>query len=96
MKKNRFDAETLITALKVIDDFETIKRIGCLPKPHDSFLPNYHTQNVFSEMLVFIDKLKFLAKYGIDRNESQKIIDVFKVLIELSFDKLEKDVMGVN
>ena len=96
MKKNRYDVDSLMTALKIIDDFEAIKRIGCVPNRDDLPYSYFPTQNVFSSLLVFMDKLKMLAENGVDRNESQKIIDTFKVLTEISFDKLEKDVMGVN
>lgn len=87
MKKTRYDIETLTEALSVLIKYE-----DCL-KNLDPFLDQ--ETFILSHINLLMGRLKFYL-YDLSPSVKQSKIDVFQVITEISFDKLEKDIMGVN
>ena len=85
MTKCFYSLESLTRALEIIQRVE-----------------NWDNANPNSEMYAFrslslaMDSLKISLEKMSCSLEKQETIEVFKVLTEISFNKLEKDVMGVN
>jgi len=81
-----YDYKKLTLALSIINRYEAQK--GCvLVHPH---------LLVFDIMNMFIRQLKDYLETEQYSFTKQDQIDVFRLLADIAFDKLEKDVMGVN
>jgi len=87
MTKSTYNYEVLTKALDILNRYEDNK--GSLILASDLKLFDY--LNIFmSQLKIYIEDL------DCSNSHKQHIIDTFEVLIEISFDKLERDVMGVN
>jgi len=89
MTKTKPDLALLTAALKVMVDFESdVNRISDQPMGDISIVVN-DMNRFFASLKNHINS--FDNQYG-----KNKTIEVFQILTEISFNKLEKDVMGVN
>lgn len=86
MKKTRYTHERLTEAGKLLDEYETDEAYNL--RRNDVLA--LHSLNGFFKAL------KTAALEAECPVEKQKIIEIFEILTDISFDKLEKDVMGVN
>lgn len=86
MVNPKYNYETLTKALDIINRYEDNK--GSVILASDI--------RVFDFLNMFVRQLKDYIKWDYSPSQKQHIIDTFKVLTEISFDKLERDVMGVN
>lgn len=83
MKKNRYDVEVLTNALNVLNQYEQNKGAQT------------YTGIIMSDIAFLMKNIAFYVD-GMSPSDKQNKLDVFQVITEISFDKLEKDVMGVN
>lgn len=83
MKKNRYDVEVLTDALNFLHAYEQ--------KKGDQTC----TGIIMSDIASLMKSIAFYVD-GMSPSGKQNKLDVFQVITEISFDKLEKDVMGVN
>jgi hypothetical protein len=81
-----YDYKKLTLALSIINQYEAHKG-SVLVHPH---------LLVFDIMNMFIRQLKDYLETEQYSFTKQDQIDVFRLLADIAFDKLEKDVMGVN
>lgn len=91
MKKNRYDVEVLTDALNFLHAYEQ--------KKGDQTCTGIIMSDIaFLIMSDIASLMKSIAFYvdGMSPSGKQNKLDVFQVITEISFDKLEKDVMGVN
>lgn len=86
MVNPKYNYETLTKALDIINRYEDNK--GSVILASDI--------KVFDFLNMFIRQLKDYINLEYSPSQKQHLIDTFKVLTEISFDKLERDVMGVN
>lgn len=88
MANIKYDYKKLTLALDIINRYETHK---------GSFLdPEMVDLRVFDFLNIFIRQLKYYLDTEQYSFTKQDRIDLFRILTEIAFDKLEKDVMGVN
>jgi hypothetical protein len=92
MGKNRCDIEAFTKALEILDDYECYQKNGILFDLHEMQAiisivnGNNKLMGVIKDYVVKVDCPA----------EKQKLIDAFRVISAISFNKLEQDVMGVN
>lgn len=87
MKKNRYDVEVLTRAIDILDRIENYN--------HERDY-NFEDLQTFSGLSFWMQKFKIYLCSIDDIIEKQKMLELFQILSKISFDKLEKDVMGVN
>lgn len=87
MKKNRYDVEVLTRAIDILERIENYN--------HDRDY-SFGDLQIFSGLSFWMKKFKIYLCSIDDIIEKQKTLEVFQIITEISFDKLEKDVMGVN
>ena len=81
-----YDYKKLTLALDIINQYELLKGSALFSQE----------LVVFDVMNMFIRQLKDYLDIKQCSFTKQDQIDVFRLLTEIAFDKLEKDVMGVN
>lgn len=87
--KTKPDFNLLTAALQVMVDYEFELKASSSQVMSD-------VNCVVNDMNRFISSLKLHINSFDNQYAKEKKLEVFKVLTEISFDKLEKDVMGVN
>lgn len=90
MKKNRYykyDIDTLTRAINLLDRYEKTDRED---------VGDYPELDLIRDANIFMSKLKTYFTHVRPYLFNEDEFDVFRVITEISFDKLEKDVMGVN
>lgn len=90
MKKNRYDIDILIKALDILNSYEIH-----MNKPSSGGFPNAECYMV-SDINIMMGHLKSYVENVDDSLSKLNAIEGFRVIVELAFNKLEKDVMGVN
>jgi hypothetical protein len=86
MANIKYDYKKLTLALDIINQYELLKGSALFSQE----------LVVFDVMNMFIRQLKDYLDIKQCSFTKQDQIDVFRLLTEIAFDKLEKDVMGVN
>lgn len=85
MKKNRYDEDALLKALEILEGYN-VRTVG------ESL-----EARAFYHLKCAMNKIKHHLKDPyLPKSSKQTYVDAFRALSDISFDKLEKDVMGVN
>lgn len=84
-KNTKYKPETLMDAFRFIEAFE-----------QTNICISGSDMHAFSQLNNFFNTLKEVSIKMSNPIDKQNLIEMFKILTDISFDKLEKDVMGVN